>query len=133
MEAPVNVNSMETPHEPMVDSCRNEMPATSATADDGWARFAHGLRSAAMLYHRHGGPPVPKTVSMSEFERHTLAYLREVEETGEALILTDRGRVVLRVVLNMPAEDALAALRGCVVRYDAPTKPVASDAWGAGG
>lgn len=76
---------------------------------------------------------MPKIVSMSEFERHTLAYLREVEETGEALILTDRGRVVLRVVLNMPAEDALAALRGCVVRYDAPTKPVASDAWGAGG
>ena len=75
---------------------------------------------------------MPKTVSTSQFARRTLAYLREVEETGEALILTDRGRSVLRVVAYGTADDVLASLRGCVVRYDDPTEPVAGDAWAAG-
>jgi len=75
---------------------------------------------------------MPKTLSKSQFKPHALAYLREVEETGEALILTDRGRPVLRIEPYAPAEEALAALRGCVVRYDAATDPVAIDDWEAG-
>ena len=75
---------------------------------------------------------MPKTVSKSHFKPRALAYLREVEETGEALILTDRGRPVLRIEPYVPAEEALAALRGCVVRYDAATEPVAVDDWEAG-
>jgi prevent-host-death family protein len=85
-----------------------------------------------MLYHRPGGPPVPKTVSKSEFARRALAYLREVEETGEPLILTDRGRPVVRVVPQAPADAVLASLRGCVVRYDDPMEPVGVEDWGAG-
>jgi antitoxin (DNA-binding transcriptional repressor) of toxin-antitoxin stability system len=75
---------------------------------------------------------VPKTVPESEFVRHALTFLREVEETGEALILTDRGRAVLRVVPQAPADDILASLRGCVVRYHEPTEPVGVEDWGAG-
>ncbi len=75
---------------------------------------------------------MPKPVSRSQFARRALAYLREVEETGEALILTDRGRAVLRVVPHATAQDVLASLRGCVVRYDDPTEPVGIEAWGAG-
>jgi prevent-host-death family protein len=85
-----------------------------------------------MVYHRSGGPPVPKTVSKSQFKPRALAYLREVEETGEALILTDRGRPVLRIEPYAPAEEGLAALRGCVVRYDDATEPVAVDDWEGG-
>jgi antitoxin (DNA-binding transcriptional repressor) of toxin-antitoxin stability system len=75
---------------------------------------------------------VPKTVSKPEFARRALAYLREVEQTGEPPILTDRGRAVLRVVPQATAHDVLATLHGCVVRYDDPTQPVAIEAWGAG-
>ena len=75
---------------------------------------------------------MPKTVSKSEFARRALTYLREVEQSGEALILTDRGRAVLRVVPQAPADDVLASLRGCVIRYDDPTEPVGVEDWGAG-
>jgi len=85
-----------------------------------------------MVYHRYGGQPVPKAVSKSEFARRALTYLREVEKTGEALILTDRGRAVLRVAPLATAGDVLASLRGCDVRYDDPTEPVGVDDWGAG-
>ena len=75
---------------------------------------------------------MPKTVSKSDFARRPLAYLREVEQTGEPMILTDRGRAVLRIVPQAAANDVLASLRGCVVRYDDPTEPVATEAWGTG-
>ena len=85
-----------------------------------------------MVYHRYGGQPVPKAVSKSDFARRPLAYLGEVEQTGEPLILTDRGRAVLRVAPLATAGDVLASLRGCDVRYDDPTEPVGVDDWGAG-
>ena len=75
---------------------------------------------------------MPETVSKSVFARRPLAHLREVEQTGEALILTDRGRAVLRVVPQATAHDVLASLRGRVIRCDDPTEPVATAAWGAG-
>jgi antitoxin (DNA-binding transcriptional repressor) of toxin-antitoxin stability system len=128
----VNVNPIEAPHQPMVGACRNEMPVARADAKNPSVRIHDGLRSTAMVYHLHGGPPVPKTVSKPEFARRALAYLREVEQTGEPPILTDRGRAVLRVVPQATAHDVLATLHGCVVRYDDPTEPVAIEAWGAG-
>lgn len=75
---------------------------------------------------------MPKTVSKSQFTSRALAYLREVEVTGEALILTNRGRPVLRVKPYSPAEQGLAALRGCVIRYDDATEPVVVDGWEVG-
>ncbi|TVR90176.1 MAG: type II toxin-antitoxin system Phd/YefM family antitoxin [Trueperaceae bacterium] len=75
---------------------------------------------------------MPKTVSKSQFKPRALAYLREVEETGEALVLTNRGRPVLRITPYAPADETLAALTGCVVRFEDATDPVASDEWEAG-
>ena len=75
---------------------------------------------------------MPNTISKSEFARRALAHLGEVEQTGEPLILTDRGRAVLRVAPLATAGDVLASLRGCDVRYDDPTEPVGVDDWGAG-
>lgn len=72
-----------------------------------------------------------KTVSKSAFKPKALAYLREVEETGEALIITDHGRPVVRVAPYAPAENILARLRGCIVRYDRATEPVAVEDWEA--
>ena len=75
---------------------------------------------------------MPKTMSKSQFRSRALAFLREVEETGEALILTDRGRPVLRIEPVSPAEEALTALSGCVVSYDGVTEPVGVNHWEAG-
>jgi len=76
---------------------------------------------------------VAKTVSKSEFKPRALAYLRDVEETGEALIITDRGRPVVRIEPYRPADEVFERLRGCVVRFDDPTGPVALDDWEAAG
>jgi prevent-host-death family protein len=74
---------------------------------------------------------MPKTVSKSQFKPQALAYLREVEETGEALVITDHGRPVVRIAPYAPATATLERLRGCVIRYDRPTEPVALEDWEA--
>jgi prevent-host-death family protein len=72
-----------------------------------------------------------KTVSKSTFKPKSLAYLREVEETGEPLIITDRGRPVARIEPYRPLQETRELLRGCVIRYDEPTQPVAVEDWEA--
>lgn len=73
------------------------------------------------------------TISKSRFKAHALELFREVERTGQELIITDRGRPVLRLVpYHADAAPALSVLRETVVRYDAPTKPVAERDWEAG-
>jgi antitoxin (DNA-binding transcriptional repressor) of toxin-antitoxin stability system len=79
-------------------------------------------------------PPKPLSVSKSRFKAHALALFRQVEETGQPLIITDRGTPVLK--LSRYREDpkaALKLLRGSVVKYQAPTKPVGEDDWEADG
>ncbi len=65
-----------------------------------------------------------RTVTKSQFKPHALEYFREVQKTGEAVIITDHGKPVLKVVpyVEKPA-DALNALRGSVLKYDDPTRP----------
>lgn len=61
------------------------------------------------------------TVSKSQFKAQALALLRQVEETGEPLVITDRGTPALVVQpYRLPATDAAALLKGSVLRYDQP-------------
>lgn len=75
-----------------------------------------------------------ETVSKSQFKARALGYFRMVEETRREIVITDRGRPVLKVVpfAREPGE-ALMILRDTVVRYDAPTEPVGEDDWEAQG
>ncbi|MCA9551349.1 MAG: hypothetical protein KC933_15030 [Myxococcales bacterium] len=60
------------------------------------------------------------TVSKSALEAELLEYLRQVEETGETLIVTDDHRPVLRITpirARVPAAESFADVRGRV-RYD---------------
>lgn len=69
-------------------------------------------------------------VSKSRFKARALAYLRKVHETGQPLVILDRGRPVVKVIpYRSEAEDILRILRGSVQRYDDPTKPVATEDW----
>ncbi len=72
-----------------------------------------------------------KQVSRSRFKTAVLGYLTEVEATGETLVITDHGRPVVRVAPYAPAAATLERLRGCVIRYDRPTEPVAVEDWEA--
>jgi prevent-host-death family protein len=75
---------------------------------------------------------MPSTISKSRFKARALEYFRQVEHTGKELIITDHGKPVLKVIpyASDPAK-ALAALRGTVIRYDAPTEPVGLEDWEA--
>jgi prevent-host-death family protein len=65
-----------------------------------------------------------RVVTKSQFKPHALEYFRQIEQTGEEVVITSHGKPVLKVVpyTEKPA-DALKALRGSVVKYDEPTRP----------
>ena len=64
-------------------------------------------------------------VSKSKFKFHALQYFREVERTGKALIITDRGKPVLKIVpYSTEPEETLKMLRNSIIKYENPTDPV---------
>ncbi|MFM0209907.1 type II toxin-antitoxin system Phd/YefM family antitoxin [Paraburkholderia sediminicola] len=71
-------------------------------------------------------------VSKSEFKAKALELFRQVEASGESLIVTDRGKPALEVRRYRGVERSpLDVLRGSVMRYDNPTAPVGEDNWEA--
>lgn len=75
---------------------------------------------------------VEQQVSKSRFKARALEYLRKVQETGQPVVILDRGRPVVKVVpYRGEAEEILRILRGSVLRYQHPTKPVADEDWEA--
>jgi prevent-host-death family protein len=71
-----------------------------------------------------------EVVSKSRFKARALDFFRQVEQTGSELIITDRGRPVLRLLpYRTDPQARLKELRGTVVRYDDPTEPVAAAEW----
>ena len=73
-----------------------------------------------------------QVVSKSRFKAHALELFREVERTGGEIVITDRGRPVLKVVpYKAEPSRLMSELRESVVRYDDPEEPVAPEAWEA--
>lgn len=71
-------------------------------------------------------------VSKSKFKPRALKYFREIEKTGKELIISDRGKPVLKIVpYTENPEEALKVLRDTVIKYDDPTEPVGLEDWDA--
>ncbi len=71
-------------------------------------------------------------VSKSSFKARALEYFRQVERTGRELIVTDRGKPVLKISpYCRDPREALKMLRNSVLRYDDPTEPVGLEDWEA--
>lgn len=72
-------------------------------------------------------------VSKSKFKPRALEYFRQVEETGQSLVITDHGKPVLRITPYQPASGAQAEgperLRDVVARYENPFEPVGLEDW----
>ena len=67
-------------------------------------------------------------ISKSQFKSRASHYFREVEKTGKNLIISDRGKPVVKIIPyseNPPA--VLKALRNTVLKFKAPTEPVSFD------
>lgn len=70
------------------------------------------------------------SISKTRFKARALEYFREVERTGHELVITDRGRPVVKLVpYRADPGSALLLLRDTVVRYEAPTEPVGEGEW----
>ena len=72
-----------------------------------------------------------RTVSKSQFKPKALEYLRQVEQSGEGIVITDRGRPVVRVEPYSSGEEVLELLRGVLLRYEDPTEHVSVEDWEA--
>lgn len=71
-----------------------------------------------------------KPISKTEFKAHALKVLREIEQSGQPRIITDRGRPTLEIKkLRQRKPDPLELLKGTVIKYEAATAPIADDDW----
>jgi len=69
-------------------------------------------------------------VPKSKFKPRALQYFREVERTGRALIITDRGKPVLKISpYSEKPGNALRMLRNSVIKYENPMDPVGLSDW----
>lgn len=78
-------------------------------------------------------------IAKARFKAQALEYLRQVEHSGQSLIVTDHGRPVVRIV-PYRAEDELETLQAAwsrrvadgAVAYDPAlaAAPLPSEAWG---
>ena len=72
-------------------------------------------------------------VSKTEFKAKALEFFRQIEATGESVIVTNHGKPALEIrPYHQTARDPLEVLRGSVVRFDNPTQPIGADDWEAG-
>ncbi len=75
---------------------------------------------------------MPARVSKSQFKAKALEYFRQVETSGEPLIVTDHGKPTLEIRRVASRErNPLDILRGSVLRYDDPFEPVGLQDWEA--
>ena len=72
-----------------------------------------------------------RSVSKSKFKPRSLEFFREIELTGESLIITDRGRPVLKIVpfSSEDSRETMNRLRNVIIKYDNPDEPVAAEDW----
>lgn len=64
-------------------------------------------------------------VSKSEFKAKALEFFRQVEASGESVVVTDHGKPALEVRPYRSADrKPLDVLRGSVVLYVDPTAPI---------
>jgi prevent-host-death family protein len=69
-------------------------------------------------------------VSKSNFKAHALKIMRDVEETGDQVVITDHGKPSLVVKkYNASAKSPMELLKGSVIDYVYATKPIAEDDW----
>lgn len=71
-----------------------------------------------------------QTISKSQFKPKALEYLRNVEKKKRPLTITHAGKPVVQIIpYSKNPNDVLKSLRGTVISYKDPTKPVAEEEW----
>lgn len=72
------------------------------------------------------------SVSKSQFKPKALEYLRLVEQLKQPLVITHAGKPVVRILPYLSDQKQMPkSLKGTVIAYTDPTKPVAQANWEA--
>jgi antitoxin (DNA-binding transcriptional repressor) of toxin-antitoxin stability system len=72
------------------------------------------------------------TISKSKLKTHMLAIFRQIEETGEEVVVTDNNQPVLRIqpIPRKPSiQEVFAAYRGKMILHEDPDTPTTAQ-WG---
>ena len=78
-----------------------------------------------MLYSHINRALLMNTISKTEFKARALEILRDIEQSNQPRVITDRGRPTLEIrKLKQYEMDPLKLLKGTVLKYDAATAPV---------
>lgn len=71
-------------------------------------------------------------VCKTEFKAKALELFRQIESSGQSVIVTDRGRPTLEVrPFQTSTANTLDFLRGSVLRFDDPLEPIDEESWDA--
>lgn len=71
-------------------------------------------------------------ISKSQFKAKALEFFRQIEASGESIIVTDKGRPAIEVRRYKSDERSpLEQLRGSVIELQDPFEPVGEDDWEA--
>lgn len=69
-------------------------------------------------------------ISKTEFKAYALEILREIEQSGQSRVITDRGKPTLEIrKLRQQDVPPLEVLKGTVIKYEDTTAPVVDDDW----
>ncbi|MFA7522912.1 MAG: hypothetical protein WCY71_08335 [Halothiobacillaceae bacterium] len=71
-------------------------------------------------------------VSKSQFKAQALKFFRQIEASGKAIVVTDKGRPTIEVRrYRADQRTPLERLRGSVIELTDPFDPVGEDDWEA--
>ena len=71
-------------------------------------------------------------VSKSQFKAKALEYFRQVQASGEPIVITDHGKPALELrPVGKPDRGVFERLKGTVLFYDRPFDPVDEEEWEA--
>lgn len=69
-------------------------------------------------------------VSKSELKAKALEYFRQIETTGDTVVVTDHGKPTIEIKpFQQKKIDPLALLQGSVLRFEDPFSPINEDDW----
>ncbi len=78
----------------------------------------------------HFSVNMEKQISKTEFKAHALELMREIETSGNELVITTHGKPKLVIHKYVPkAENPLQKLAGSVIKFDSPFEPIGTDDW----
>ncbi len=73
---------------------------------------------------------MPQTISKSQFKPQALKYFRNIQASGQELIITDHGKPVLKISpFTEDSQTVLEELRHSVKHYENPMDPVGDSDW----